>query len=214
MDDEPTIAIEHPRFRFAWTGLFTKRIVADCMTHECSMIEKHGLVEHDICCQYGADVDLAEKTQIEAHEADIRPLLRGPAAELPVAEWFEPEVYVDADYPSGAVVRTAVSGRGCVFLSHDARGCAIHRAALEQRWDLRGVKPAICRLFPLSYEGDTIMVAGEYAEYSCAHVDGPTIYRYTRDIVGELFGAALVAALDAAEAKILAAAPKRLPVLA
>ena len=88
------------------------------------------------------------------------------------------------------------------------------RAALEGGWDLRGTKPAICRLFPLSYEADAIVIADEYPEYSCAHVDGPTLYRITRDALADVFGEPLVAALDAAEAQVLAAAapPRRLPV--
>ena len=75
------------------------------------------------------------------------------------------------------------------------------------------MKPAICRLFPLSYEEDMIVIADEATEYSCAHVDGPTLYRITRDTLGELFGAELVVQLDAAEARVLAARPRHLPVL-
>jgi Fe-S-cluster containining protein len=109
-------------------------------------------------------------------------------------------------------VRTEVHEGGCIFLAHDRRGCAIHRAALEGGWDFRGVKPAICRLFPLSYEADAILIAEEYPEYSCAHVDGPTLYRITRDALADLFGEALVVAMDAAEAQVLGAVPRRLPV--
>ena len=57
------------------------------------------------------------------------------------------------------------------------------------------------------------MIADEYEEYSCAHVDGPTLYRITRDALGEIFDAALIRALDAAEASVLGAQPKRLPVI-
>lgn len=163
----------------------------------------------DACCQYGCDVDLRERSAIEDHGDQIRALLRLDARH---ARWFEPEEEVDADYPSGRVVRTEVHDGGCIFLAHDRRGCAIHRAALEGGWDFRGVKPAICRLFPLSYEHDAIVIADEYPEYSCAHVEGPSLYRVTRDALGDIFGEALVAALDAAEAQVLGAAPRRLPV--
>ena len=44
------------------------------------------------------------------------------------------------------------------------------------------------------------------------HVDGPTLYRITRDALADIFGAPLVVALDAAEAQVLAAAPRHLPV--
>ncbi len=206
---ESTIPLNHPRFRFVWTAVFTHRLAPDCMTHECTMVDTHTR-KLDACCQYGCDVDLAERDAILLRGSTIRPLLRAEVRDLP---WFEDEVEHDLDYPSGAVVRTQVWNDGCLFLAHDRRGCAIHRASVEQGWDFRGVKPAICRLFPLSYETDTICIADEYAEYSCAHVDGPSLYRITRDTLAELFGQDLVFALDAAEAQVLAPIPKRLPVL-
>lgn len=207
--NEPAVALDHPRFRAVATALFTRRLAPDCMTHRCTMVDTH-TEKLDACCQYGCDVDLRERAAIEARAEQIRGLLRAEAKDAP---WFEPEETVDADYPSGRVVRTAVHGDGCIFLAHDRRGCAIHRASIEGGWDVRGVKPAICRLFPVSYEHDEIFLAEEYPEYSCAHVDGPTLYRLTRDALAELFGEPLVVALDAAEAEVLAAAPRHLPVL-
>jgi len=206
--EEPAVALDHPRFRSVSAEIFTRRLAADCMTHRCAIVET-GDEKLDACCQYGCDVDLRERAAIEARGVEIRALLR---AEVQDARWFEPDEEEDPDYPSGRVVRTEVADGGCIFLAHDRRGCAIHRAAIEGDWDLRGVKPAICRLFPLSYEEDAIVIADEYPEYSCAHVEGPTLYRITRDALGELFGEPLVAALDAAEAQVLAAAPRHLPV--
>jgi len=211
--DGPAVSLDHPRFRFVEAAIFTRRLVADCMTHRCTMVDTQPHREKlDACCQYGCDVDLRERAAIEARADQIRGMLRDDAKR---ADWFEPEETADADYPSGRVVRTAVHGGGCIFLAHDRRGCAIHRAAIEGSWDFRGVKPAICRLFPLSYERDEIMIAEEYPEYSCAHVEGPSLYRITRETFAELFGEALVAALDAAEAHVLASeaagTPRRLP---
>jgi Fe-S-cluster containining protein len=206
--DPPLVPLDHPRFRSVWAAIFTRRLAADCMTHRCTMVETD-TEKLDACCQYGCDVDLRERAAIEARAGEIRGLLR---AEVKDARWFDPEEEVDADYPSGRVVRTEVHAGGCIFLAHDRRGCAIHRAALDGGWDFRGVKPAICRLFPLSYEDDAIVIADEYPEYSCAHVDGPTLYRITRDALADIFGDPLVAAMDAAEAQVLGAAPRRLPV--
>lgn len=211
--DEPVIAIDHPRFHQVWASIFTKKLVADCMTHSCVYMEPETGVDHhklDACCQYGCDVDLHERDAILARAPEIRSRLRAEVADLP---WFEAEIEDDADYPSGQVVRSAVHDGGCLFLAHDRRGCAIHRTSLEAGWDFRGVKPAICRLFPLSYEEDVICIADEYPEYSCAHVDGPTLYRITRDAFADIFGPELVTALDVAEAQVLAAQPKRLPVI-
>ena len=209
--DEVVVPLDHPRFRHTWASVFTRRLVADCMTHACRMVDREPHLDKlDACCQYGCDVDLAEREAILARAGDIRPLLRAEVKDLP---WFDDEIEEDPDYPSGKVVRTAVHEDGCLFLAHDRRGCAIHRASLERGWDFRGVKPAICRLFPLSYEEDMIVIADEFPEYSCAHVDGPTLYRISRDTLGDVFGRELVAAMDAAEARVLAAEPRRLPVL-
>ena len=204
MDEEHIVRLEHPRFRFAWASVFTRRLVGDCMTHNCKMFGEDKL---DACCQYGCDVDLAERDAILKRAETIRPLLRTEVQDEP---WFGDEIEHDADYPSGQVVRTALHEGGCIFLAHDRRGCAIHRASIERGWDFRGVKPAICRLFPLSYEQDAIVIADEYDEYSCAHVDGPTLYRITRDTFAKLFGGELVRALDAADERVLS---RRLPVL-
>jgi Fe-S-cluster containining protein len=202
--------LDHPQFRRVETAIFTSRLAADCMTHQCTMVDQHR-EKLDACCQYGADVDLAERDAILAKAEDIRPLLRKEARDLP---WFGTDEEIDPDYPSGRAVRTERFGDGCLFLAHDKRGCAIHRASLERGWDFRGVKPAICRLFPLTYEQDMLEIAEEYPEYSCAHVDGPTLYRITRDALADLFGPELVVALDEVEKRVLAREPRRLPVLA
>ncbi len=199
------ISIEHPRFRTVRGEIFTRTLVPDCMTHRCAMVDTRS-EKLDACCQYGCDVDLAERAAILRHADDIRALLRPEAKD---ARWFETEEWAVSDYPSGAAVRTEVFEGGCIFLAHDRRGCAIHRAALERGWDLHGVKPAVCRLFPLSYDGDAIVISDEYPEYSCAGAKGPTLYRSARDALGELFGPELVVALDEAERRVAGDRPPR-----
>src|SRR3569623_1250377 len=204
---DPGVPLDHPRFHAAELGVCTKRGVADCMTHMCAMHATH-TEKLDACCQYGCDVDLFARDAILARAAAITPVLAAEVRELPRFDESEPEH--DPDVPSGTVVRTAVHGGGCLFLSHDKRGCAIHRASLEQGWDFHGVKPSICRLFPLSYGEGMIVVSDDYHDYSCAYVeDAPTLYRVARDTIGALVGAELVQAMDAAEAKVNA---RKLPV--
>jgi Fe-S-cluster containining protein len=201
------VELDHPRFVKAEIDVFTRRVVADCMSHRCAMHATRA-EKLDACCQYGCDVDLFERDAILARAAQIRPVLRPEVRELPWFDESEPEH--DPDVPSGTVVRTSVFENRCLFLAHDRRGCAIHRASLEQGWDFRGVKPSICRLFPLSYGEGMILVSDDYVDYSCAYEpDAPTLYRVARDVLADLFGAPLVAAMDAAEAKLLA---RRLPI--
>jgi len=206
--------LDHPRFRRVERALFERRVVADCMAHTCHMVGENGRRfdrprRHlDACCQYGADTDLAERDAILDHYDDIAPLLD---AEARTAPWFTDEVEVDADFPSGRHVRTARFGDGCVFLAHDRRGCAIHRAAVEGGWDFHGIKPHVCRLFPLSYDRDTLCLSDDYPDYDCADAAGaPTLYRVARDTLAAVFGGDLVAALDRLEAELGAAPVPRL----
>ena len=191
--------------------VFTRRVVADCFEHRCA-IKHTGVQKLEACCQYGCDVDLFERDAILRRADQIRSVLGPEAANAPWFDESDPEH--DPDVPSGTVVRTQTLNDGCIFLAHDRRGCAIHRAAVEQGWDLRGTKPSICRLFPLSYEEGTICVSDDYLDYSCAYEpNAPTLYRVARETLADVFGAELVRAMDAAEARLLAAAPKRLPVV-
>ena len=190
------LALDHPRFRFVDANIFTRQLVADCMSHQCREVagDKPRL---DACCQYGADVDLGERDRILTHRDQLRSLLLPDAA---AAAWFTTDVAVDADFPSGQHVRTEQHAGGCVFLSHDGRGCSIHRASIEAGWDFRGVKPHVCRLFPVTYDHTSILMSDDYVDYSCAYqADAPTVYRVQRETLGDIFGEALVHALDAVE---------------
>jgi Fe-S-cluster containining protein len=204
------VDLDHPRFHRVQAEIFTRRLVADCMSHACTMVAS-GHQVNDACCQYGADTDLGERDRILARADELKAILRPDAAAAP---WFTTTEELDDGFPSGAAVRTLPLGDGCVFLAHDRRGCAIHRAALEHGWDFRGTKPHVCRLFPMTYDDAAIMISDDYADYSCAFdATAPSLYQVTRDTLGDVFGPELVAALDRAEAAVLAAQPKRLPVV-
>src|SRR4051812_48736935 len=94
------IAVAHPRFSRVDPTIFTKQLVADCMSHACRdrAAAKGERERLDACCQYGADVDLHERDRIMEHEAELRALLT-PAANA--APWFTTEVEVDPEMPSG-----------------------------------------------------------------------------------------------------------------
>jgi hypothetical protein len=195
-----TISIDHPRFRRVERGIFTRRVVADCMSHACRE-RKDDRARLDACCQYGVDVDVGERDAILARAAQLKAILRPEAAAAP---WFTEAEQIDPDFPSGRHVRTRTLGDGCVFLAHDGRGCAIHRASIEGGWDFHGTKPHVCRLFPLSYAGDAIVVSDDQPDYSCAdRPDSPSVYRVARPTLAAVFGDALVEELDAAERRVL-----------
>lgn len=175
------------------------------MSHECRLVRRGDRRMLDACCQYGADADVGERDAILSRADEIARLLVPEAAASP---WFTADEKIDPDFPSGRHVRTLTFGEGCLFLAHDKRGCAIHRAAIEGGWDMRGTKPHVCRLFPLSYDSDSIVLSDDYPDYSCARDEGaPTVYRVGRDTLGDVFGADLVAAMDAAERQVLSLVP-------
>lgn len=196
------VSVDHPRFRRVQRDVFFSRVTPDCMNHQCSLVKDGGRLKLDACCQYGVDVDLSERDGILRHAEQLRGLLRDGAAQHP---WFGDAVTEDADFPSGKYVRTNRHGDGCIFLAHDGRGCAVHRASLEGGWDFHGIKPHVCRLFPLSYETDAIVISDDYDDYSCAYLaDAPTLYQVARADLGAIFGDDLVRALDEVEAELLA----------
>ncbi len=205
------LPITHSRFLKVQRDIFTSHLSPNCMSHECSLRKENDRVKLDACCQYGADVDVGERDKILGHAPQLREILNPEVRDLP---WFKTEVTEDVDFPSGKFVRTETHGDGCLFLQHDARGCAIHRASVEAGWDFHGIKPNICRLFPMSYDDEAIVMSDDYADYSCAfEPNTPTVYQVGRPDLLAIFGAELVEELDAIEARILAEGPKKLDVI-
>ena len=206
------VAIHHSRFHRVQREVFYRRVTADCMNHTCRLRKQKNRKKLDACCQYGADVDLAERDAILEHAGELRALLDDPIATNP---WFTVTPTPDADFPSGMFVRTRTYDKGCVFLHHDGRGCSIHRAALAGKWDMNGVKPHVCRLFPLSYDTQAIVLSDDYDDYSCAQdVSAPTVYRVGRSALGDIFGQALVEELDRVEEQLCSTSSTNVPPIA
>src|SRR5512144_1549757 len=148
LTDEPTIDLDHPKWQRAEVAVFTRRVVADCMNHRCTIVDGNR-VKLDACCQYGCDVDLTERDAILARADQIKPV---PAAEVRDLPWFdESNPERDPDTPSGTVVRTAVHGEGCLFLIHDRRGCAVLRVWMGNGWDFRGGFVRVFGLLPVTF---------------------------------------------------------------
>jgi hypothetical protein len=222
MDNEaperPTAQIAaRGRIRWVETSIFTESFVPDCMSHACVCRDEGDRQRNDACCQHGCDVDLFEKEAILARRAEVAAVLDETFKDP--SRWFDesdPEHDSEA-YPSGTAVRsgraTPDESSGCVFLQHDRRGCALHRAALESGFDPDEIKPAVCRLYPLAVDGDhTLGLSDDYSRYSCAgHAGGPSLYRVMRGTLGDLYGRHLVRKLDQLERSVLGV---RLPIAA
>jgi Fe-S-cluster containining protein len=172
--------------------IFTLRYFMRCM--QCTFC-------HDSCCQYGCDVNFDERERLLAVRAELEAFLGVPAS-----EWFKPEVFEDPDYPSGRFVRANVRHGACVFLNRGGRGCGIHAFALKTGRDYHALKPMVCWLFPVTWDRGVMRPNSDVRDdLACANT-GPTLYAGARDELRVHFGEALVAELDALEAKVAAGA--------
>jgi hypothetical protein len=210
------VPLDHPTVQLVEPQIFLYSFAPDCMTHECRCgTPQDGTVLLDACCRHGCDVDLFERDAILRRAAAIAPVLRPEFRDT--TRWFkDDEAEPDTDCPSGILTRTGRvtpdEDSGCVFLQHDGRGCALHRAALQHGFDPAEIKPQVCRLYPLSFGEGLLGLSDDFDLYSCAHYpESPSVYQVTRVTVAEVFGWDVVRALDRMERNVVR---RRLPVSA
>jgi Fe-S-cluster containining protein len=209
------VDIDHPAVQRVDSRIFRIAFVEDCMEHACRCRDEGDRLLPDACCQHGADVDLFERDAILRRAPSIASVIAGEFRDP--ARWFdarEPEA--DPETPSGTLIRTGLvdladEASGCVFLQHDGRGCALHRAALADGFDPAEIKPQVCRLYPLTFGDGRLELSDDWNRYSCAQGGPKTIYRVMRDTVADVLGVELVRKLDRVERQVR---PRRLPLLA
>lgn len=197
----PTIDRVDPR-------IFTLTYFSNCMS--CNFCD-------DACCQYGSDVEINFVRKLEA----IAPELEA-AIGVDRSQWFltDPEecgIHEDPEYPGGLYTRTRVvpltpersrhNTEACVFLDQATRGCMLHRFAIERKIDVHDVKPMICLIFPVCFEGGEIRPALELDEEELVCLGrGDSVYRSIRDELAYYFSNEMVEELDALEATVRASA--------
>ena len=201
------IRVDNEKVHEVESEIFLARFTPDCMTHACRCLDEAGRPLDDACCQHGADMDLFERDAILARAPAVARALDPPLRDP--ARWFDDsEAEEDLDFPSGTVIRTGLARPGesgsCVFLVEHGRGCALHRAALDEGLPSFALKPMVCRLYPLAFGDGILGLSDDFARYSCANAaGGPTVYRLMRAEVAAMFGGELVAELDRLETSVL-----------
>jgi hypothetical protein len=209
-----SLKLNHPAFNSVDGAIFTLTFAPDCMSHACQCREEDNFQRNDACCRYGADVLIPEKAAILRRASEIATVLepRWRNSE----RWFdENDPEKDPDAPGGILLRTAttdptVETSGCIFLEHTGeRGCGLHKTALDFGFDPAEIKPAVCRLYPLSAAKHRLGVSPDFDWYSCANDAGPTVYRLMRDVLQSIYGGELVTELDRLETQHLG---RRLPI--
>jgi hypothetical protein len=221
-DERSYLLVDHPVLNHVDPDIFRFQFAEDCMTHACrieaSAEDAYDGVcqQNDACCRYGCDVDLFERDRILARAPQIAPVLR-PELRDPT-RWFDDSNPEESESPSGQVIRTGkqrpeLEAGKCIFLGQvdGGRGCALHRAALDHGFAPESIKPTVCRLYPLSYGDGYLGLADDFEWYSCAHHEGPTVYRVLRDTLRDVYGEGAIDALDQVELDVLR---KRLKVTA
>ncbi len=203
--------LQHPVVRRFDPDVFRATFAPDCMAHACAVrataedADPHG-PQLDACCRYGCNVEQHEREAILARGHLIAPLLRPELRDR--SRWFDETDPEPSESGAGWVVRTGLQDRSrehglCVFLGHDGRGCALHRAALENGFAPEEVKPAVCRLYPLELHEGALAIADDFPWYSCGQYrGGPSVYRVMRQELERMFGAELVAELDVLEGRL------------
>lgn len=164
------------------TDIFKLRYFGKCM--QCTFC-------HDSCCQYGCDVNLAERDRILALKDELRPFVKSPPE-----MWFKDEVKEDPEYESGKFVRSQTVNGACVFLNPNGRGCGIHSFCLSTGLDYHRIKPSVCWLFPVTWDKGVLRPSYDVNDdLACRHT-GPTLYEMSREELQVFFGDDLVKELD------------------
>jgi hypothetical protein len=106
------------------------------------------------CCKGGAYVDPTERDRVLAHADLIQAVLDDSQSQNP-DDWFETEIKVDTDYPSGTCVGTGMRNDRCGL--QDKRGyCSIQVAATQAGMHKWALKPLYCVLFPVEVISNVI----------------------------------------------------------
>jgi hypothetical protein len=180
----PTIAAVDP-------AIFSRQYFTHCL--ECTFC-------HDACCVYGVDYDWHVRQTLDVHAVALEAFTG-----ISRSRWFAGGGALDDSMPGGGSDRTAVENGACVFLNRESRGCRLHAYALTAEVDYHDLKSIVDCLFPLTWEGQELVLAEEVLDSSLICLDtGPTVYRGVREELRFYFGDGCVAELDGLEAGVRA----------
>lgn len=163
---------------------------------------------HDLCCQYGATIEIERVRRLEVWADHLEPYVGSRRQ-----HWFRPDYdEEDAEYPGGRRWRTSVVNGICVFANRQGRGCLLHRFALERQLDVHDLKPMPCLLFPIYWSEGRLHPNEEVTDGSLVCLGpGKSVYRSSREEVRYYFGSELVEELDELELQTLRELPAQHP---
>jgi Fe-S-cluster containining protein len=141
----------------------------------------------DMCCAFGADVDKESYDLIREHRAKIEHI-----SSLRFEDFFEQKWSDDRDFLGGNSIRSRISTAGCVFRLPGQKGCVLFKLA-EQDNLPRRIIPSICRLFPLTWNNETLeYYAKEDIPATCTcrgknNITERTIFETQQEAINDIF---------------------------
>lgn len=139
--------------------VFTYRYASSCSMMSCSAK----------CCRYGVLVDIEHRDRILSEAALVVQYME-PTQEHDPSRWFDTEVEIDEDFPSGKVVNTNTHNDSCVFLDSNRR-CVLHMAEEKSP----GLKPFYCHAYPIAIVRGRITIDADWCPEEtncCGPVEG------------------------------------------
>jgi Protein of unknown function (DUF3109) len=135
-------------------------------------------------------VDITERDRVLAHAELIKQHM-DETQSRDERDWFEAETLVDADYPSGVCVGTAVRGDKCALL--DSRGfCSLQVAAGAAGMHKWALKPLYCLLFPIEVLGGVVKFDARHdGTHACCSARAPfdvPVFEACREELVQLLG--------------------------
>jgi Fe-S-cluster containining protein len=134
-----------------------ERLKSDCYFARCMECSCN-----DSCCNYGCPVDITEVERILTYRDELEKRIG-----IPASDWFMEATESRTEFPSGKIKMTRVHLNSCIFHDNVLRGCHLHRLALEKGIDPHSIKPMVCFLFPLTWDGSFLYVSEFLDELPC-----------------------------------------------
>ena len=124
--------------------LFNRGFPAGCGPHACE----------SSCCRAGVYVDVKERENILLHKETVQKYMDGSQT-TDIEEWFDDEIELDSDFPSGRAVGTNVFNDKCVFLDSQGK-CTLQVMAVGEGLNRWAIKPFFCIAFPITIENGRV----------------------------------------------------------
>ncbi len=137
--------------------IFTQGFVPGCDVSICS----------GQCCNWGVYMDRDFQSEIMKYENEIKDVMDIYQTKN-TSEWFESELEVDSDFPSGYAIGTElfINPQGvsqCVFKDKNSY-CSLQVMAMKNDLHKWAIKPKYCIMYPLTIIDNVLTCDNDHSE--------------------------------------------------